>query len=98
MLRQPLVWGVKAWRRFISPAYGDVCKFHPTCSAYGLRALETHGALRGSWLMMRRILRCHPWSLGGVDHVPGTPEAEAWRIQEEQPKPRDDGSQLHEVA
>ncbi len=91
------MWGVKAWRRFVSPIYGNVCKFHPTCSAYGLRALETHGALRGSWLTMRRILRCHPWSMGGVDYVPGTPEAEAWRIQEEQPK-RDDGSQLHEVA
>lgn len=78
MLRQPLIWFVKGWRRFISPMYGDVCKFHPTCSHYGLVALETHGALRGSWLTIRRLVRCHPWSMGGVDYVPGTPEAAAW--------------------
>ena len=58
--------------------YGDVCKFYPTCSAYGLRALETHGAIRGSWLIVRRLVRCHPWSMGGVDYVPGTKEREAW--------------------
>lgn len=77
-MKYPLIWFVKFWRRFISPMYGDVCKFHPTCSAYGLAALETHGALKGSALTIGRILRCHPWSQGGVDYVPGTPQAEAW--------------------
>jgi len=72
---------VRLWRRIISPLYGDVCKYHPTCSAYGLRALEVHGAIRGSWLTIRRIGRCHPWSMGGVDYVPGTPEAEQWLAQ-----------------
>lgn len=72
VMAQPLIWFVKGWRRVISPLYGDVCKFHPTCSAYGLEALETHGAARGSWLAIRRILRCHPWSQGGIDPVPGT--------------------------
>ena len=77
-MKHPLIWFVKFWRTFISPAYGDVCKFHPTCSAYGLTALETHGAFKGSALTIRRIVRCHPWSQGGVDYVPGTPQAEAW--------------------
>lgn len=81
MLKYPLIWFVKGWRRCISPLYGDVCKFHPTCSAYGLQALETHGALRGSWLIVRRLVRCHPWSMGGVDYVPGTPERAAWEAK-----------------
>lgn len=91
MLRQPLIWFIKAWRAVISPVYGDVCKFHPTCSAYGLRAVETHGALRGIGLIVRRIARCHPWSAGGVDYVPGTPEAEAW-AQENSNESRDESS------
>lgn len=82
MLKYPLIWFVKGWRKFISPLYGDVCKFHPTCSAYGLRALEFHGAIKGSGLTISRIARCHPWSDGGVEYVPGTPEARDWVEQE----------------
>ena len=74
--RSPLAWlligAVRLWRAVISPLYGDVCKFYPTCSSYGLTALETHGAIKGSWLTVRRLVRCHPWSLGGFDPVPGT--------------------------
>ena len=77
-MKHLLILFVKAWRRLISPVYGDVCKFHPTCSAYGLEALETHGALKGSALAVGRLIRCHPWSMGGVDYVPGTPAAAAW--------------------
>lgn len=73
--RSPLAWlmigFVRAWRAVVSPAYGDVCKFYPTCSSYGLTAIETHGAIRGGWLTIRRLVRCHPWSLGGYDPVPG---------------------------
>ncbi len=77
-MKRLLIWFVTGWRKFVSPVYGDVCKFHPTCSAYGLQALETHGAAKGSALIVRRLIRCHPWSMGGVDYVPGTPEAAAW--------------------
>jgi len=46
------------------------CRFAPSCSTYALSALRIHGPFRGSWLAVRRVLRCHPWNLGGVDHVP----------------------------
>ncbi len=70
-MKHVLIAWMKFWRAFISPLYGDVCKFHPTCSAYALESLETHGAVRGSALTLRRLVRCHPWSLGGYDPVPG---------------------------
>lgn len=70
-MKHVLIAWMKLWRAVISPLYGDVCKFHPTCSAYALESLEQHGALRGSSLTIRRLVRCHPWSLGGYDPVPG---------------------------
>lgn len=69
-MKYPLIWLLKAYRFAISPMYGQVCRYHPTCSAYALEAVETHGALRGSWLALRRLVRCHPWSPGGYDPVP----------------------------
>ncbi|RVV97098.1 membrane protein insertion efficiency factor YidD [Mesobaculum littorinae] len=61
---------VRAYRIVFSPWVGYNCRYHPTCSAYALEALERHGALRGSWLALRRILRCHPLGGSGVDPVP----------------------------
>ena len=61
---------IRFWRRFISPLYGDVCRFYPTCSAYGLEAITVHGAIKGAYLTCVRILRCTPWQRGGVEHVP----------------------------
>ena len=57
---------VRGYRLLASPWVGHGCRFQPTCSAYALDALARHGALRGSWLALRRIGRCHPW--GGHDH------------------------------
>ena len=61
---------VRAYRLLLSPWVGMNCRFQPTCSAYALEALEKHGAFRGSWLALRRILRCHPGGGSGYDPVP----------------------------
>lgn len=58
------------YRATISHAYGDVCKYYPSCSAYAVGAVQQHGALKGSALAAARIARCHPWAKGGVDDVP----------------------------
>jgi putative membrane protein insertion efficiency factor len=59
-----------AYRAVISPLYGDVCRYYPSCSHYTLQAIQGHGVIRGVWLGTRRIARCHPWAAGGVDDVP----------------------------
>jgi putative membrane protein insertion efficiency factor len=61
---------VVGYRYSVSPMLGMQCRFHPSCSAYALGALERHGALRGGWLALRRLARCHPWHPGGHDPVP----------------------------
>ncbi|MBP2412698.1 putative membrane protein insertion efficiency factor [Arthrobacter stackebrandtii] len=65
-----LIIVLKMYRRVISPIYGQVCRFFPSCSAYALEAVTVHGAVKGSWFAARRIIRCHPWSAGGLDPVP----------------------------
>ena len=58
------------YRRLISPLLGPRCRFVPTCSTYAVEAVQRHGALRGSWLTLKRLLRCHPFAEGGYDPVP----------------------------
>ncbi|KAA1415395.1 membrane protein insertion efficiency factor YidD [Nocardioides humilatus] len=65
-----LVALLRGYRALISPLYGEVCRYYPSCSAYALEAVQTHGSVKGSWLTVRRLARCHPWAAGGVDHVP----------------------------
>lgn len=62
----------RGWQLFVSPLYGQTCRFYPSCSAYGVEAVRRHGAVRGLWLTARRLARCHPWNPGGVDPVPPT--------------------------
>ncbi|HEY9475712.1 MAG TPA: membrane protein insertion efficiency factor YidD [Mycobacteriales bacterium] len=61
---------IGVYRRYISPALPPSCRFTPSCSAYAMEALERHGAGWGTWLAVRRLLRCHPWHRGGHDPVP----------------------------
>jgi uncharacterized protein len=60
---------IRAWR-LVSVHLTPRCRFHPSCSAYALEALAQHGAVRGGWLAVRRLARCHPWGGGGLDPVP----------------------------
>lgn len=68
--RLVLVLLVRGYQVGISPLLPASCRYFPSCSAYAVEALERHGAMRGSWLAVRRILRCHPFAIGGFDPVP----------------------------
>jgi putative membrane protein insertion efficiency factor len=69
-MKQLLIGLLRAYRATISPLYGQVCRYHPSCSAYALEAVGRHGAMRGTVLSVRRLGRCHPWAAGGYDPVP----------------------------
>ena len=73
-LNQRFAWLLLAligfYRRFISPILGPRCRFTPTCSAYGLEAIQKHGPWKGGWLTLKRLLRCHPFTPCGCDPVP----------------------------
>jgi uncharacterized protein len=70
VIRWVLILLVKCYRWFVSPLLPPACRFYPSCSAYAVEALQRHGALRGSWLAIRRLGRCHPFHPGGIDPVP----------------------------
>ncbi len=67
--RVPLFF-LRGYKRFISPLLPPMCRFEPTCSMYTMQAVEKYGTLRGIWLGMRRLARCHPFNPGGWDPVP----------------------------
>lgn len=78
---------IRAYRYLLSPWVGGHCRFTPTCSAYAMQAIELYGPGRGSWLAIRRLLRCHPLCQGGHDPVPGT-----------DPEPDDHGNDADDPA
>ncbi|ARK23977.1 membrane protein insertion efficiency factor YidD [Sporosarcina sp. P37] len=69
-MKKVLVALIRFYQKFISPLSAPSCRFYPTCSHYGVEAIETHGALKGTWLAVKRILKCHPLHKGGFDPVP----------------------------
>ncbi|HXR68945.1 MAG TPA: membrane protein insertion efficiency factor YidD [Dermatophilaceae bacterium] len=73
----PALWLIKAYQLVISPMRPPTCRFYPSCSAYAVTAIKRFGIVRGSWLTVRRLMHCHPWNPGGVDHVPPADPARA---------------------
>jgi putative membrane protein insertion efficiency factor len=71
------VLAIRLYQRVISPWTPPSCRYYPSCSQYALVAIQRHGLLRGGWLAVRRLARCHPWAKGGVDHVPPVAEGTA---------------------
>ena len=74
ILARPLIFLIRLYQAGLSPLMGGHCRFMPTCSQYAIDALQMHGAIRGSWLTLRRLLRCHP--LGGMGYDPVPPRQE----------------------
>ncbi|WP_411844434.1 membrane protein insertion efficiency factor YidD [Salinicoccus sp. HZC-1] len=73
-MRAALVSLFRFYQKFISPMFPPSCRFNPTCSNYGIEALQEHGAIKGTYLTVKRILKCHPFHPGGYDPVPLNPE------------------------
>jgi len=69
-MRRALLWTIRGYQRAMSPALGARCRFEPSCSQYAYEAVEAHGAARGAWLAVKRLLRCRPGHPGGYDPVP----------------------------
>lgn len=65
-----LLGAIALYRRFLSPFMPPSCRYEPSCSAYALEAIRLHGAVRGSFMALKRVARCHPWAPGGIDRVP----------------------------
>lgn len=69
-MRSIAIFLIRGYQLLLSPLLGGNCRFHPTCSEYAIEAMRAHGVVRGSWLTVRRIGRCHPWGGAGHDPVP----------------------------
>jgi uncharacterized protein len=69
-MRAAMLGLIRLYQFFLSPWVGNHCRFHPTCSEYASDAIVKYGSMRGSWLALRRLSRCHPWHPGGADPIP----------------------------
>ena len=74
VVKKALILLVRAYQVLISPVLGNNCRYMPSCSAYTIEAMEKWGPLRGIWMGMKRVSRCHPWHAGGFDPVPDPPD------------------------
>ena len=70
LLKHLIINIIKIYQRFISPFFPSSCKFSPSCSRYGIDAINKYGAIRGSFLTVKRVLKCNPWNNGGYDPIP----------------------------
>ena len=70
IMARVLMWMIRAYQVILSPLFGQQCRFYPTCSQYALEAINRHGAIVGSYYTIRRLMRCHPWHVGGHDPIP----------------------------
>lgn len=91
LIAAPLLLAVRLYQQFVSPMRPPTCRFTPSCSHYAVTALVRFGPLRGGWLAVRRLVRCHPWNPGGIDEVPST-----W--QERGRSPAEQGAHLHRTT
>ena len=73
-MQRILILFIRGYQYLISPLLGNHCRFHPSCSHYSCTAIQRFGAMRGGWMALRRLLRCHPWHEGGLDPVPEKPQ------------------------
>ncbi len=76
-MRKLAIAFIKLYRLLLSPFMGQQCRFYPTCSHYGEEAIDKHGFIVGSWLTLKRILKCNPWHEGGFDYVPDVKNSES---------------------
>ncbi len=93
MIRRLLLGLIRGYQRFVSPFTPPRCRFYPTCSHYAVEALEKHGTFKGSWLAVRRVLKCHPLHPGGIDLVP-----ESRPYREDSAADRDAGTSDHDAS
>ena len=69
-MRRILIFLISCYKAVLSPFMGNNCRFYPSCSSYAIEAIESHGAIKGSYLALKRLSKCHPWHEGGIDPVP----------------------------